>query len=404
MTRAREAGVRTILTLALAVALWTPGLPARAADAASKTPALQRLLDTFVATRSAPEHLSAVSLSVSFPGSAANLNLVSGRVSRAAGAAPITPETLFQIGSVTKSFTAAAILQLEAEGKLSIDQTVGDWLPQYPAWRSVSIRRLLNMTSGIATYDDVPATMRAMDATILRRWTPEQLIAFVDPVYGKAPRPTTGWNYSNTNYLLAALIIERVTGNSYGTEIARRFFGPKLGLGDTYYSANIYPEGILNRMAAGYFFNSSPANADLRDLLGRDMRTSDMSWAQAAGGIVSRPEDVTHWARALYQGEILPAAQRRELLSIVSNMSGKAISDTSLADPLGFGLGVGRSTRASIGSFWYYEGMTLGYRMLYAWFPKTNIVIAVAANSQPPDGGNRLGALLESLYLTLVKN
>lgn len=370
---------------------------------ASLRPALLQILGAYLRTRARPENISAVSLSISFPNRAQNLNLVVGRTTFRSGGAPVTPANLFQIGSITKSFTSATILQLEAEGKLSIDQTVGRWLPQYPAWRDVTIRRLLNMTSGIFSYDNTAAMMREEAKDIHRRWTPPVLVGTVDPTYGHAPPPTNGWSYSNTNYLLAGMIIERATGNSYGSEIARRFFGPKLGLRDTYFSPNVYPAPVLGRMVSGYFFNSDPAVVALAPLIGDDMKTNDMSWAGAAGGIVARPEDVTRWVRALYQGDILAAKQRAEMLTVVSMKTARRIPRTSLRDPRGFGLGVGQSTRPGIGLFWFYQGETLGYRVLYGWFPKADLVIALGTNSAPPDRENRLGEVMEQVYSTVVK-
>jgi D-alanyl-D-alanine carboxypeptidase len=384
------------------IAMLPRPAPAVPSDAALR-PRLLQILGAYLRTRATPENISAVSLSISFANRPQNLNLAVGRTTFLAPGAPVTPGNLFQIGSITKSFTSATILQLEAEGKLSIDQTVGYWLPQYPAWRGVTIRRLLNMTSGIYSYDNTQAMMREEAKDIHRRWTPPVLIGTVDPTYGSAPPPTSGWSYSNTNYLLAGMIIERVTHHSYDEEITRRFFGPKLGLRDTYYSPNVYPAPIIARMVSGYFFNSGPSEVALSPLIGDDMKTNDMSWAGAAGGIVARPEDVTHWVRALYRGSILAAKQRAELLTVVSMKTGKPIARTTLNDPRGFGLGVGQSTRPGIGLFWFYQGETLGYRVLYGWFPKEDLVIALGTNSAPLDRENKLGAVLEQVYTAVVK-
>jgi D-alanyl-D-alanine carboxypeptidase len=366
-------------------------------------PQLQATIDAYLRKRAKPEHISAVSLSISFPARTENLNVVTGRTSLRPDGVPITPESLFQIGSITKSFTAAAILQLEAEGALSIDQTVGYWLPQYPAWRDVTIRRLLNMTSNIYGYDNVPAMMRAEVATIHRRWTPPILIGMVDPTYGHAPPPPTGWYYSNTNYLLAGMIIERVTGRSYAEEIQRRFLGASLGLEETYYSPNVYPRAVLDRLVSGYYFNPDPKQPWLGPLIGADVRTGDLSWAGAAGGIIARPQDVTHWVRALYEGDLLPPRQREELLTIVSMRTGKPIPRTSEKDPRGFGLGVGQIWSRDGTIAWFYQGETLGYRVLYGWFPKDDVVIAIGTNSQPPGDENHLGALMAQVHGLIVK-
>jgi D-alanyl-D-alanine carboxypeptidase len=369
-------------------------------DDARLSASLHNVLGDYLTSRGRIEHISAASLSVSFHGDPKNLDVAAGMTSYG-GTVPVTPATLFQIGSNTKAFTAAALLQLEAEGKLSIDSTVGLWLPQYPAWKAVTIRHLLDMTSPIPTYDDTPAMQRG-ESSIHRRWTAPQLVAFVDPVYGHAPPPTTGWSYSNTNYLLAQMIIERASGASYTSEIRRRFIEP-LGLTSTYYSPDTYPVSVTDRMASGYFASSDPGNASLSQLFGLDMRLADMSWAQGAGGIVSTPDDLTHWVRALYQGDMLAAAQRKELLRVVSDGTGEPIGSATAQHPKGFGLGVGELYKPGLGTFWYYEGETLGYRMLYAYFPKNDLVIAVGLNSQPNAKEDHIGELMFMVYETLHK-
>ncbi len=165
-------------------------------------------LQNYLTSRKSIEHISAVSMSVGIGDEDPQLNIAVG-TSSFDGGAPVTPKNLFQIGSNTKAFTAVVILQLEAEGKLSIKQTIGDWLPQYPAWKNVTIQRLLDMTSGIPSYTDVLAMRMALAANPARDWSPAELISYVYPTSKGAPPPTKDWSYSNTNYLLAQLIIEK---------------------------------------------------------------------------------------------------------------------------------------------------------------------------------------------------
>jgi len=129
---------------------------------------------------------------------------------------------LFQIGSNTKAFTAVTLLQLEADGKLRMDDRIGRWFPQYPAWRNITIRQLLNMTSGIPTYDAVPAMWKPYVADPYRFYSTADLIAYVYPKRQFAP--SHGWLYSNTAYLLSEMIIEAVTKHDYAVELRHRFF------------------------------------------------------------------------------------------------------------------------------------------------------------------------------------
>jgi D-alanyl-D-alanine carboxypeptidase len=225
-----------------------------------------------------------------------------------------------------------------------------------------------------------------------RDFTIAELIAYVYPGNPNAPPPTTGYDYSNTNYLLAELIIERASRHYYASELERRFFRSIRGLNETYYSGTTYPRNVLDRMVSGYFFSHAGDNSGFRRMFGRDVRDDSVSWMQAAGGIVSTPEDLTRWARALYTGPILAATQRAELFSLVSEKTGKPIAHTTPGDPSGFGLGVVQTTIPEIGTVWWYQGESFGYRMIHIYFPRQDAVIAYGLNSSPDSNeGPQLG-------------
>jgi len=264
--------------------------------ATSLVSGLQSDLQHSLAARARVEHISAVSLSIYVPVEPSNINVAVGHMQYGGAGAAITPNALYQIGSNTKSFTAATILQLEDEGVLSIDDTVGKWLPQYPAWKNITIRRLLNMTSDIPTYDDMESMLSAYARNPTKYFTTQELVGFVYP---------------------------------------------RIGLRSTYYVRNLYPQNITRRMVSGYFYSTDPDNNGLQPLYGKDMRNLSVSWAQGAGGIVSTPEDVTRWCHALYGGIVLKPKQQRELESLVSQETGKPIAETTSQQPRGFGLGVG---------------------------------------------------------------
>jgi D-alanyl-D-alanine carboxypeptidase len=396
-----KASMKIITVLALALASL-----AADAVAADRTPLQQQLeadLRHYLASRRTIEHISALSLSVSFPGDSADIQATAGTVEFAGGAA-VTPANLYQIGSNTKAFTAVTLLQLEAEGKLSLQDTLGKWLAQYPLWHGVTLTRLLNMTSGIPTYDSLPAMQKAYAAEPHKDFSPGELIGYVYPGTAGAPAATSGWSYSNTNYVLAELIIEKVTGHSYAEELRQRFFArPQLHLSDAFYESHQYPAAVIDRMVSGYFFSNTPDNAGLAALYGKDMRDLSVSWARGAGAAVSTPTDLTHWVRALYHGGMLMPRQQKELESLVSLRTGKPIADIVAGDSRGFGLGVGRDMLPSLGKFWFYEGETLGYRMIYVWFPKSDVIIAVGINSQPNAADNHGQQLVQAIYRTLQR-
>lgn len=122
---------------------------------------------------------------------------------------------------------------------------------------------------------------------------------------------------------------------------------------------------------------------------------------KSAGAIVSTPEDLTRWARALYTGPILARKQRAELLGLVSLKTGKPIAAVSQSDPRGFGLGVAQLTTPQTGTIWFYEGMTLGYRVVHMYFPRQDAVIVFGMNSQPDSKENSTNKLALAVYETL---
>ena len=381
--------------LAIAVLTLMANSPVVAQSSGATTQSLQNALNTYVATRAEPEHISAASLSISLSGSAKTIDLAAGTTRYPRAGSRVTPADLFEIGSITKSFTSVAILHLEAAGKLTIDDTLGKWLPQYPAWKDVRIRQLLDMTSPIPGYDNEPSIGKIMGSNPNYHFSPQELVAAAYPHDGN-PKPVSGWTYSNTNYILAQMIVEKAGGKPYSDVLHALF--RRVGMRNTYYEQNRYPASITGRMVSGYFFNHDPGNEPLAPLLGHDVKSDSVSWMQGAGGIVSSMQDVARWARALYEGPLLADTQRRELLTVVSDKTGKPVPGTSKAHPTTFGLGVGGGYRPTLGTYWYYQGMTLGYRVLYGYFPANGLVIVVGLNSQPDDKQNQDGPLLEKIY------
>jgi D-alanyl-D-alanine carboxypeptidase len=397
----RAAFARAVLAALLVLAgLVAPQAQAAAASSVAFTASadddllrsrLRADLEAYLRARGAAEHVSAAALSVRPADRRSSIDVSAGTMTFG-GSRPVHPSSVWQIGSNTKAFTSVLLLQLEAEGRLSIDDTIGLWLPEYPQWRDVTIRRLLNMTSGIATYDEQPAFQADYAADPQRYFFPEQLVGYVAGVPA-----TSGYSYSNTNYILAEMIIERVTGNSYGHQLRERIIEP-LHLQDLHYRSHLYPPSVTHREPAGYFFDDRvPA---LSGLIGRDVSRDTLSWGRATGGIIGTTSDMTRWERALYTGRLLPPAQQVELTSLVSTQTGRPIEQTSPTDPSGFGLGVQQVTAEPFGTFWVYEGGTLGFRTLHVYLPGSGLIMAMGLNSQPAD--DQIIALVVSVYETLV--
>ena len=211
---------RSAVAALVALSACSPAT-AQSSDAAL-TLSLRRALAQYIATRAKPEHISAASLSISLKGSEKNINLAAGTTKYPNVGAKVTPADLFEIGSITKSFTSVAILRLETADKLTIEDKLGKWLPQYPAWKDVTIYRLLDMTSPIPGYDNQPSIAKIMGDDPSHRFSPEELVASAYPHNGK-PEPVSGWTYSNTNYILAQMIVEKASGKPYA-DVVRELF------------------------------------------------------------------------------------------------------------------------------------------------------------------------------------
>jgi D-alanyl-D-alanine carboxypeptidase len=397
----RMGPIRNKLTAAAAAAalLTTAGIASASAASASAAPpgtssaalraALHRDLSRYLTAWRTAEHISADSLRVTFPGSRSAIAMAAG-TTRYYGGPPVSPRALWQIGSNTKAFTAVIMLQLEAEGKLSISDPIGTWLPQYPAWRHITIRQLLDMTSRIPDYLYQPPFIAAFAANQRTRFTAARLVSYAAGL----PLGPKGYHYTNTDYLLAQMIIEKVTHDTYADQLTRRIITPRR-LHTTCLAPYTCPASDAARMPAGYFYIAGAPPS----LIGKRMPPLALTWAQAAGGIVSSLADMTTWDRALYTGRLLPPRQQHQLKSLVSEATGKPIRHTTAADPNGYGLGVQQVFNRQTGSFWAYEGQAFGARVINYYFPRTGLLIAVAANSSTTN--DHLNELAGAVYQTL---
>ena len=255
------------------------------------------------------------------------------------------PGDHFKIASLTKSYTASVVLQLVGEGKLSLDDSVEQRLPGLvPNGGKITIRQLLNHTSGLFDYFELPRFLKPyLSGNFGFYWAPRQLVRMGvshKPLFA----PGRGYSYSNTNYVLAQLIVERVTGKSLGTELKRRIFQP-LHLRDT-----IYPTkpGLPSPYAHGYKLLGKPPATDVTGL--------SPSMSPGSGAIVSTARDVADFYRALLSGRLLKPSQMRAMKTIVSERTGKVV----VAGP-GDGLGIGVSPLSCGG--WVHSGELPGYQL-----------------------------------------
>ncbi|MFF2039838.1 serine hydrolase domain-containing protein [Kitasatospora sp. NPDC058170] len=258
------------------------------------------------------------------------------------------PDHRFRIASNTKSFVSTVLLQLEGEGRLSLDDSVEKWLPGVVRGNgndgaAITVRQLLNHTSGI--YD--PTNEPEFFAPYLERhdwgyvYTPREVIARALQTEPKF-KPNEGWYYSNTNYLLAGLVIEAVTQHSAPSEIRRRILAP-LGLKDT--SFPLTDPDVHGPHLHGY------------DLAGHDVTRFSPSYDWTAGAMISTVDDLARFHRALFTGKLLRPAQQRELLTTVQFLDGPEYGLGVQREEVSCGSGPGA---ASI-SAWSTDGAGPGY-------------------------------------------
>jgi D-alanyl-D-alanine carboxypeptidase len=298
----------------------------------------------------------------------------------------VDEHTAFAIASVSKTYTAALILALAGDGEIDLDASARTYLPEAAIDPRITVRQLLDHTSGLDDYFLHPPIDRALQAEPARFWSARRTLGYVGKPYFP---PGAGWHYSNTNYLYLGLIAERVTGVTLATALRERLFTP-LGLEETWYQAVEKPRGPL---AHGYRFASAARGAapiDLSDGTGVAPFTSVVTAAAGAGSIAATSSDVARWARLLYSGEVLGGEMTTRMIAGVAATAG-------YRPRVPYGLGVQSfriDDRVSLG----HSGRLLGFRSAVRHFPGENLTISILTNQSRADPGIVLEDLLEIVF------
>ena len=296
-------------------------------------------------------------------------------VADTSGRRALRPADRFRAGSITKSFVATVALQLVGEDKLSLSDSVERWLPGIlPYGDDVTVRQLLNLTSGVPDNQG-PVEAEFLKGNMTRSWSPRELVALIAD---KKPdfAPGTSWAYSNTNYMLAGLIIERVTGNQLGQELKQRIFKP-LHLRGTSFPQNT--STIAGSHSDGHAFVDGKLV---------DVTVLNPSGTWAAGNLVSTATDVAHFWRALLGGELLAPRQLAAMKRTVPIHKGV---------DLGYGLGIFEWPTAC-GPVWGNGGDIAGYnnRFQNSEDGKRQAGVMVPMNPMPTALGEPVGALKQA--------
>lgn len=267
---------------------------------------------------------------------------------------PVSDSTVFEIGSISKQFVAAAVMLLAQDGRLGLDDPIHDYLADLPSeWLGVTVRQLLTHTSGIPDYEEIQ-TYEAYRF----RFTPEEIIRVAHSRPMDFP-PGTGWYYSNTGYFLLSLIVERVEGRPLGEVLRTRIFEP-LGMGQTRMAD---PERIIPYRAAGYWVDRMGTT-----LMNRD--ATQTSSTLGAGGIVSSVRDMAKWDEALYGDALLSTESKETWWTAAVLPNGE---DTGYA--FGWSVGDFRGQRAQS-----HSGMVAGFVANFMRLPDAEMAVIVFAN------------------------
>jgi D-alanyl-D-alanine carboxypeptidase len=289
----------------------------------------------------------------------------------AAEGRPATLDDHFRIGSVTKTFTAAVILQLVDEGRLTLDDTVGALLPdlaaRHPEITDVTVESLLNMTSRIEDYLNVPdGVVAEIAADPARVWAPDELVAAaLEP--GLLPPGTAG--YSTTNMIILQLIAESLDGQPLADSIGERLTGP-LGMDQS--SLPIEDPALPEPFAAGHLNGFCIDELTKDGATGVDTATDPTGWtisyAQGGGGMTSTLADLGRWADSNSGNQFLGPELQAARLDTTTALEGA---------PFVYGLGI-----YQLGDGWYgHDGEAIGWQSIALHNPSTGVSVAMAANT-----------------------
>lgn len=286
---------------------------------------------------------------------------------------PVIPQTTFRIGSIGKQFTASAILKLQEKKKLSINDKLSKYFPDFPRGDEVTLRHLLTHTSGIHSYTEKDGFIEGVTSAI----KPDDLInSFKNDPYDFDPGKK--WHYNNSGYFLLGRIVEKVSGQSYGDFLQKNFFQP-LGMTNT----GVYRAHLgLPHEAMGYW---------LEGAVFTNAVNWDMSWAGGAGTLYSTVEDLFRWNEGIFNGRVLDAASLDAAFTPVKQYENQLNSDS------GYGLGWFIYRHRGLREISHAGGLN-GYHSFLLRVPEEKFTVTVLANADP----GRTHAMPDLLALRLA--
>jgi D-alanyl-D-alanine carboxypeptidase len=339
----------------------------------------------------------------SFPGGTVGVTLPDGRViglavgqSDTVANTAMKPDDMMLAGSVGKTFFAAVAYQLIAEGTIGLDDPISKylgaepWFSRLPNASDITIRMLMNHTSGLVRYEFDDAFTRAVKADPYRVWEPEEQVAYLldkEPPFAAGQ----GWDYSDTNYIVLAMIMERVTGDEMYAMIERRVTAP---LGLTHVMPQTGP--VLPGLVQGYAGPSNPfSDKDAVIENGRLVFNPQFEWA--GGGFVANAQSLSRWAWLLYRNQVFDASLNDDVFA--------GIEARGLGRGVHYGLGVIIS-ETPLGTSYGHSGFFPGYLSEMRYWPDHGFSMAIQINTSagrplPRGTGGALVALAGIVSQTL---
>ena len=303
---------------------------------------------------------------------------------------PMKPSDRLLAGSVGKTFAAATALQLVNEGKIGLDDKIEKylgsepWFSRLPNARDITIRQLMNHTSGLVRYEFKEQFTKDLTANPEKSWKPAELVAYL--LDEKAPfEAGKGWDYSDTNYIVLGMIIEKVTGKKFYDEANRRLLKPlKL-------SGTIPQDGPrLNGVVQGYAGANNPfGGKDAMIEQGKFVINPQFEWT--GGGYASTAQDLARWAKMIYEGKAFSA----DLLPQVV----EGVAAPMLGRESKYGLGV-IIRKTPVGVAYGHSGFFPGYMTDMMYFPEHKTAVAVQVNTSV---GRNLGKPLSRVLVEMME-
>lgn len=294
---------------------------------------------------------------------------------------PPTAATNFRIASNTKTMTAAVIVQLAQEGKLKFGDPVSKYVAGVPNGENITIAELLDMRSGLYNYTDSPEVAAIIDHDMTKAWTPAELLAIA---FARPPNfaPDARYEYSNTNYALLGLIIERLDRKALAQALQDRLFGPLslrhtalppsnvIALPEPYSHGYLYGSSSVALFGEPLYSAAVQAAARAGTLQPNDYTNLNPSFAAAAGGVVSNADDLATWIEALVSGHVLDAEYQQRWLESLRPV------DPSKPGGQQYGYGI-TQLRWGSNAVYFHGGETPGYNSFIGYDPTNKVTLIV---------------------------